>query len=115
MSNDDKLLASIYQGIAEEIIADLKKNLNLVYITIGDPYIYSTYSYTVHALKEQMPGMTITTHPGISSFQALAAAMDFPLALGKESILILPCPETAGELKTQIENNDNIVLMKIQK
>ena len=113
MSNDDNLLASIYKEIAEKIITDLKENLNLVYITIGDPYIYSTYSYTVHALKEQLPEIAIATHPGISSFQALAAALDFPLALGKESILILPCPETVAELKEQIGNNDNIVLMKI--
>ncbi len=113
MSNDENLLHSIYQGIAEKIIADLRKKLNLVYITIGDPYIYSTYSYTVHALKELMPDIAITTYPGISSFQALTAAMDFPLAMGKEKILILPCPETPEELKFQIESNDNIVLMKI--
>ena len=35
------------------------------------------------------------------------------MMIGKEKILILPCPETAEELKTHIENNDNIVLMKI--
>jgi precorrin-2/cobalt-factor-2 C20-methyltransferase len=113
MSNDKKLLHSIYEEIAEKIIVDLKKNLNLVYITIGDPYIYSTYSYTVHALKELLPEIAITTYPGISSFQALAAAMNFPLAIGKEKVLILPCPETPEELKSQIESNGNIVLMKI--
>ena len=113
MSNDENLLNSIYRGIAKKIIADLKKKLNLVYITIGDPYIYSTYSYTVHALKKIMPDISISTYPGISSFQALSAALDFPLAQGKEKILILPCPETPAELKEQIERNENIVLMKI--
>ncbi len=113
MSNDENLLSSIYRGIAKKIIADLKKKLNLVYITIGDPYIYSTYPYTVHALKELIPDISISTHPGISSFQALSAALDFPLAQGKEKILILPCPETPAELKEQIERNENIVLMKI--
>ncbi len=113
MSNDENLLNSIYRDIAEKIIANLKKKLNLVYITIGDPYIYSTYSYTVHALKKMMPDISISTYPGISSFQALSAALDFPLAQGKEKILILPCPETPAELKEQIERNENIVLMKI--
>ncbi len=113
MSNDESLLHSIYQEIAKVIISDLKNNLNLVYITIGDPYIYSTYTYTVHALKELIPDISITTYPGISSFQAIAAAMDFPLGIGKEKVLILPCPETAEELKIQIESHDNIVLMKI--
>ena len=113
MSNDEDLLTSIYREIAEKIIADLKKNLNLVYITIGDPYIYSTYSYTVNALKEVMPEISISTYPGISSFQALSAALNFPLGQGKEKILILPCPETPVELKEQIERNENIVLMKI--
>ncbi len=113
MSNDENLLNSIYKKIAEKIIADLDKKLNLVYITIGDPYIYSTYSYTVHALKQLMPGITISTYPGISSFQALSAALDFPLAQGKEKILILPCPETPAELQEQINGNENIILMKI--
>ena len=113
MSNDENLLTSIYREIAEKIIADLKKKLNLVYITIGDPYIYSTYSYTVNALKEVMPEISISTYPGISSFQALSAALNFPLGQGKEKILILPCPETPVELKEQIERNENIVLLKI--
>ena len=113
MTNDKILLHSIYEEIAKKIIIDLKKNLNLVYITIGDPYIYSTYSYTVQALKELLPEISIITYPGISSFQALAAAMNFPLAIGKEKVLILPCPETPDELKCQIEDNENIVLMKI--
>lgn len=113
MSNDDNLLHSIYQDIAKKIFLDLKKGLNLVYITIGDPYIYSTYTYTVHALKELIPEISINTYPGISSFQAIAAAMNIPLGVGKEKVLILPCPETAEELKFQIENHDNIVLMKI--
>ena len=113
MTNDKILLHSIYEEIAKKIIIDLKKNLNLVYITIGDPYIYSTYSYTVQALKELLPEISIITYPGISHFQALAAAMNFPLAIGKEKVLILPCPETPDELKCQIEDNENIVLMKI--
>lgn len=113
MTNDKILLHSIYEEIAKKIIIDLKKNLNLVYITIGDPYIYSTYSYTVQALKELLPEISIITYPGISSFQALSAAMNFPLAIGKEKVLILPCPETPDELKCQIEDNENIVLMKI--
>ena len=113
MTNDKILLHSIYEEIAKKIIIDLKKNLNLVYITIGDPYIYSTYSYTVHALKELLPEISIITYPGISSFQALSAAMNFPLAIGKEKVLILPCPETPDELKCQIKDNENIVLMKI--
>jgi precorrin-2/cobalt-factor-2 C20-methyltransferase len=113
MSNDEKLLSSIYQEIAEKIINDLKNNLDLVYITIGDPYIYSTYSYTVNALKTLMPDISIATYPGISSFQALSSALNFPLGQGKEKILILPCPETSIELREHIERNENIVLMKI--
>ena len=55
MSNDESVLSAIYREIAKGIIGDLENNLNLVYITIGDPYIYSTYSYTVNALKELVP------------------------------------------------------------
>ena len=113
MTNEEEVLDSLYDEIAEKIIAYLLEDLNLAYITIGDPYIYSTYIYTVHALKKRMPHLPIITFPGISSFQALAALMNVPLGIGKEKILILPCPETAEELRLYIEQNDTVVLMKI--
>lgn len=113
MTNEEDVLDPLYEEIAEKIIAYLEKNLKLAYITIGDPYIYSTYIYTVHALKKKAPDILVTTFPGISSFQALAAAMNVPLGIGKEKVLILPCPETADELRPLIEQNDTVVLMKI--
>lgn len=113
MTNEEEVLDSIYDDIAEKIIAHLRDGLKLAYITIGDPYIYSTYIYTVHALREKFPGIAISTIPGISSFQALASAMNVPLALGKERILVLPCPESADELRSLVEQYDNVVLMKI--
>jgi precorrin-2/cobalt-factor-2 C20-methyltransferase len=113
MTNEEELLDSLYDEIAEKISAWLREGLDLAYITIGDPYIYSTYIYTVQALRKKMPNLPITTFPGISSFQALAAEMNIPLGIGKERVLILPCPETAGELRLCIEQNDTVVLMKI--
>ncbi len=113
MTNEEEVLDSIYDEIADRIIVYLQGKLDLAYITIGDPYIYSTYIYTVHALRKKMPETPIVTFPGISSFQALASAMNVPLAIGKEKILILPCPETADELRQYIEQNDTVVLMKI--
>ncbi|MDP3506359.1 MAG: precorrin-2 C(20)-methyltransferase [Candidatus Melainabacteria bacterium] len=102
-----------YFSMAKRISAALNSGLNVAYLTIGDSLTYSTYSYTVMALKELLPELEVTTFPGVTSYTALAAKFNWPLGQGKERLLILPCPESAEELRQEIESHDIVVLMKI--
>jgi len=113
MTNETATLDARYDEVANQIADYLQKNLRIAYVTLGDPYLFSTYIYTVQALKRKFSETEIKTYPGISSFQALASALNMPLGTGKERILILPCPETPEELELCIKQNDNVVLMKI--
>ena len=40
---------------------------NIVYITVGDPYLYSTWIYMHRDLTENHPDMDISVIPGIVS------------------------------------------------
>ncbi len=102
-----------YRELAAEIAAELAAGKTVAYLTIGDTLTYSTYGYTLAALQELMPEADCITIPGITSFAAIAAAVNWPIGQGKERVLILPCPETAQELRRDIESHDMIVLMKI--
>jgi len=113
MTNETATLDARYEEVANQIVDYLQKNLKIAYVTLGDPFLYSTYIYTVQALKKQIASADIKTLPGISSFQALASALNMPLGTGKEKILILPCPDAPHELALHIEQNENVVLMKI--
>jgi precorrin-2/cobalt-factor-2 C20-methyltransferase len=106
-------LCEHYASVAETIAAELRAGKDAAWLTIGDPMTYSTYIYTLAALKDRMPEVGHRTFPGITSYCALAAAAEFPLGESKERVLILPCPDEMPELRAAIEAHDIVVLMKI--
>lgn len=115
MELDRMALGSRYMALAQTIAGELHNGLNIAYLTLGDPSIYSTYSYLLAALRNIEPALRYRTIPGITSFAAAAAALSWPLGEGKERILILPCPDDPDMLKRDIETHDVVVLMKIGK
>lgn len=113
MDPDRNVLRGHYGTLADEIAAELRDGKDVAYLTIGDTLTYSTYGYVLAALNERLPGFEHRTFPGITSYAAAAAAMDWPLGEGKQRMLILPCPEDAAALRADIESHDIVVLMKI--
>lgn len=113
MDSDRGLLREHYAKLAETIASELRAGKNAAWLTIGDPFTYSTYIYTLAALKDCLPELRHRTFPGVTSYCALAAAAEFPLGEGKERVLILPCPNEMPELRSAIEAHEIVVLMKI--
>jgi precorrin-2/cobalt-factor-2 C20-methyltransferase len=102
-----------YGELAETIAIELLAGRDVAYLTLGDPLTYSTYIYALGALKEHLPDLRHRTFPGVTSYTALAAATGFALGEGKESVLVLPCPDSAEILRSMIAAHDVIVLLKI--
>ncbi|RXZ32456.1 precorrin-2 C(20)-methyltransferase [Oxalobacteraceae bacterium CAVE-383] len=113
MDPDRSVLRSHYGDLADSIAAELRAGRSVAYLTIGDTLTYSTYGYVLAALKQRLPGFAHRTFPGITSYAAAAAAMDWPLGEGKQRMLVLPCPDDAAALRADIESHDIVVLMKI--
>lgn len=113
MDPDRSVLTEHYAQLADGIAAELQAGRNVAYLTIGDTLTYSTYGYVLAALQARVPGLRHRTFPGITSYASAAAALSWPLGEGKERVLILPCPETAEELRHEIATHDIVVLMKI--
>lgn len=102
-----------YRELAREIAGELVSGKTVAYLTIGDSLTYSTYGYALSAVREILPDAQCLTIPGITSYAAVAAALNWPLGQGKERLLILPCPDSRSQLKSEIEDHDIVVLMKI--
>ena len=66
----------------------------IAFATIGDPNIYSTFTYLAQTVREQLPEVVIETVPGITAMQELAARSGTVLCEGTESLALLPL--TAG-------------------
>lgn len=113
MSPNRDVLHAHYRELAETLATELRAGKAIAYLTLGDPFTYSTYGYTLAALTDVLPSLNQRTFPGITSYAAVAAATGFPLGEGRERVLILPCPDDMDTLRHDIEQNDIVVLMKI--
>ena len=66
----------------------LDQGKNVVYITLGDPTIYCTFSYLQHYLEAD--GYPVELVPGITSITAAAARLNLPLTEWDEPLHVLP-------------------------
>ncbi|HZK54018.1 MAG TPA: precorrin-2 C(20)-methyltransferase [Desulfosporosinus sp.] len=111
MTADKQILAAAWQAGAQTLLGELKQGKSIAFITLGDPSLYSTYSYLLNILQEELPQECIVTVPGITAMAAAAARINMPLATGDEPLLILPSTEDVGEYL----DFPNLVLMKVSR
>jgi precorrin-2/cobalt-factor-2 C20-methyltransferase len=62
----------------------------VAFATIGDPNIYSTFSYLAATVREARPEVSVQTVPGITAMQALAAESGTVLCEGSEPLVLFP-------------------------
>lgn len=96
---------------ASFIISDyLNHGKDVAFITLGDPSIFSTFSYVQKNLKEKYE---IEIVPGITSFTACAATIGEPLAERNEILTIVP--KIDKRIKDIIDKSNNFVFMKTSR
>lgn len=115
MKKDPAELASFWGEAAVEVAELLGAGKEVVFITIGDPYLYSTFLYLRRHLQQIAPEACIEVISGLSSVQAAAAAADIPLGIADERIAILPTTFEDERLEQTLESFDTIVLMKVHR
>ena len=85
----------------------LDQGRNLVYITLGDPTIYCTFSYIQHYLEAD--GYRVELVSGIPSFCASAARLNLPLAEWDETLHVIPALHL---VQGSLDEEGTYVLMK---
>ncbi|WMC93291.1 precorrin-2 C(20)-methyltransferase [Kineothrix sp. MB12-C1] len=88
MTKDKKVLETSHNRIYEDIAALLEQGKTVAFLTIGDPAVYSTYSYIHSKVKER--GGAAHMVSGVPSFCAAAASLGISLGDNKEEIHIIP-------------------------
>lgn len=109
MAADRGTLLRQWQQNAERIHRHQEEGGTGVFITLGDPSIYSTFMLTVPYLEEK--GVPFEVVPGIPSFLAGAAATKRPLVVDDESLLIRP-GHASRRIVEASEAVDTVVTMK---
>jgi precorrin-2/cobalt-factor-2 C20-methyltransferase len=95
------------------IVADfLNQGHDAAFLTLGDSLTFSTFGYLLRQIKDRYPQVAVETVPGITSYQASAAALNMPLVEGEESLLVLSGAQGGDRLREQHHKPDNVVFMK---
>lgn len=110
MTEDPLTLEKHWDDASELIAKFLDKRIDVAFITLGDPSIYSTFSYVQKRLENSYFTEVI---PGITSFSACASSIKKPL-VEKDDVLIV-IPKISDNLETLMENGDTITLMKTSR
>jgi precorrin-2/cobalt-factor-2 C20-methyltransferase len=88
MIRDESKLRESHDRASEAVIAELEKGKDVVFLTLGDPSVYSTYIY-VHD-RVGAKGYKTEIVPGIPSFCAVAARLNEGLTEASEALHIIP-------------------------
>lgn len=107
MVRDRLLMHEEHKKGAKLLEQYLDQGRNVVFLTLGDPSVYCTFSYLQHILEAD--GYEVRLVSGIPSFCAAAARLNLPLAEWDEPLHIIPAAHKAEEIA---ELDGNCILMK---
>ncbi len=110
MIEDKDELEKVWTSASELIAQYLDTGRDVAFITLGDPSIFSTYSYVQ---KKLQGAYEIETVPGITSFTACAAARNE--ALVEQNDILSVIPKIDDRLNEVIEHSNAIALMKASR
>ena len=84
-----------------------------VFLTEGDPSLFSTFGHVAATLGEVEPRLRVEVVPGVSSVTASAAAAGISLADYGERVAIVPAMHCRDGLEETLRSFETIVLVKV--
>lgn len=115
MTRDKDALTASRRVAALAIAAYLKVGRDVAFITLGDPFFYSTFGYLVPFVRQEAPAAAIEAVPGVTSFCASACAAMMPIAEGGESVAVIPAAYNLENVRAALAAFDTVILMKVNK
>ena len=110
MTHDRAVMEQNHDEAADTVEGYLKAGKNVVFLTLGDPTVYSTYMYVQKRIEER--GYHTESVSGITSFCAAAARANISLVEWSEQLHVLPA---VHKLDSELDLPGNYVLMKSGK
>ena len=112
MTKDKETLESTWEKNSKILAEGVLAGKNVVYITIGDPYLYSTWIYLHREILKNYPEIKITVIPGIVSMFTFASKVGISLAEGAEKFSVIPSCYDLSQVKEIAKNSDTMVFLK---
>lgn len=80
--------------------------------TVGDPTVYSTFTYLRANVESRLPDVVVELSPGITAMQALSAASGRPLVEGREILALVPATVGMEKLGEILDAADSVAIYK---
>ncbi len=110
MSKDVNVRIEARKQNAQLIEKHLNEGKNIAFLTLGDPMLYSTYSYILEYLNTDFEVETI---PGIYSFAAISSLLNLPLCKDNDQLSVIGSFDKNAS--GMLELSDTTVCMKISR
>lgn len=102
-----------WEAAAESALSHFAGGARVVAMaTIGDPSVFSTFSYLASTIRESLPDVRVELAPGITAMQALAAASGTPLCEGREVLALVPATRGLEGLDQVLDAVDSVCIYK---
>lgn len=113
MTKDPQVLKANHDKAADQVEDYLREGKNVVFLTLGDTTVYSTYLYVHKRILERGYGAEIVS--GITSFCAVAARLNMGLVEADQPLHVIPATYKAQEMDEILKLPGTKVLMKTGK
>jgi len=112
MTKDKDVLETTWERNSKILADKVLSGKKVVYLTVGDPYLYSTWIYLHKKIETKYPEIKITVIPGIVSMFTFASKVGISLGEGAEKISIVPSCYDLSKVKELAKNSDTMVFLK---
>jgi len=112
MTKDKDVLEQTWKRNAKIMAETVLTGKNVVYLTVGDPFLYSTWIYMYKDLKENYPDMNISVIPGIVSIFTFASKVGVSVAEGAEKVAIIPSCYDLSSVKEIAKHSESMIFLK---
>ena len=112
MTKDKDVLESHWKVNSKIMAEKVLSGKNVVYLTVGDPYLYSTWIYMHREISQNHPEMKINVIPGIVSMFTFASKVGVSIAEGAEKVSIIPSCYDLSSVKEIAKNSEVLVFLK---
>ena len=97
-------------AVADEFAAGA---ITIAFGTLGDPNLYSTFSYLAQTVRALVPDVTVETVAGITAMQDLASRAGISLAEGAEPVTLVPLNGGVAALDQALAGGGTVVGYKV--
>ena len=106
-------LSQAWQTATIEVWHYLAQGADVAFACEGDVSFYSTFNYLALTLQKLYPDAKIDRIPGVSSPMVSASALNLPLTMQQEKLIVLPALYSLAKLEEALDWAEIVVLMKV--